>query len=165
MTKNISPALKGLITGIVMLCLAIALYYTNQPGDSPYQYIAYFIYAAGIVWTLLDYRKSPAFTGKFGDLFGQGFRCFIVITLIMVVFTGIFSKMHPEFAEQAANSYKEQMIKEKQKDKTLPEIESEAEMLKKHFTTSLVFASVFGYLIIGAVVTVGASALLIPRKQ
>ena len=165
MTQKISSALKGLITGALMLVIVLALYYSKQPGDSPFQYITYIIYAVGIVWALLDYRRSPAFTGKFGDLFGQGFRCFIVVTLIMVCFTGIFSKMHPEFADEASKGYKEQMMKEKIKDKTPAEIDAEAEMIKKHFTTSLLFASVFGYLIIGAVVTAGASALLIPRKQ
>jgi hypothetical protein len=163
MLKTLSPAIKGLITGLLMLAVALTLFYTNQPGDSGLQYIAYAIYAGGIVWALIGYRQSPSFTGKFGDLFGQGFRCFIVVTLLMVAFTGIFSKMHPEFAEDQAKAYKEYLIKEKKK---LPaEIETEVATFKKQYTMRLVSASIFGYLIIGSVITAGCSAFLIRRNQ
>ena len=161
--KSLSPAIKGLITGAVMLITAFTLYYTKQPADSPLQWMAYIIYAAGIVWTLVSYRQSPAFTGKFGDLFGQGFKCFIVVTLVMVCFTGVFSAMHPEFAEEAAQNYKKELIEKK--ERTPAEIEDIVKKVRKQYTAQLISASIFGYLIIGAIVTAGASAFLTRRNQ
>jgi hypothetical protein len=151
-----------MITGLLMLAVALTLYLTKQPADSKLQYIAYILYALGITWTLIGYRRSPAYTGKFQDLFGQGFRCFIVVAIIMVSFTGIFSKMHPEFARESAQAYKEYLLKEK--TKTPAEIEAEAETYREQYTIRLVSASIFGYLVMGAVITAAASLILTRRN-
>jgi hypothetical protein len=159
---KISPAFKGLITAVLMLITAMILYYTNQPSDSKLQYIGYILYGSGIIWTLLAYRKSPKFTGKFGDLFGQGFRCFIVVTLIMVTYTGIFIKLHPEFAEETSIAYREHLVKEKN---LLPnDIDKETATFKKQYTLRIVSASIFGYLIIGAGLTAIGAAILTRRN-
>ena len=165
MSQKITPALKGLITGLLMLAVALFLYYTKQPFDSGLQYLVYIIYAAGIVWTLISYRKSVATNPKFGELFGQGFRCFIVVTLVMVAFTGFFSAAHPEFAKEAAQHYKEELLKEKKGNRNPVEINEMVAKAEKQYTVQLISASIFGYLIIGAIVTAGCSALLIARKQ
>ena len=156
------PALKGFITGLLMTGVTLGVYYSNQPPGSPIQYIIYLIYGLGIIWTLLAFRRSSSFTGKFGALFSQGFRCFIVVTLVMVVFTFAFNKMHPEFAEESAQAYKELQIK--QKDKFPADIENEVASYKKSYNIVIVYGAIFGYLIIGAGLTAAASALLIRRK-
>lgn len=160
---RISPALKGLITAVLMIVIVLITYYADMPASSPFQYLVYAVYGLGILWTLIAYRNSPAFTGKFGSNFNQGFRCFIVVTLIMVAFTGIFSKMHPEFAEESAKLYREEMLK-KSTDKTPDEIEKDVARYKKGYTLALVSGSIFGYLIIGAAVTAAVSALLTRRN-
>ena len=162
MHRSIPPAIKGLISAVLMIAIVFVIYYAGDSADPRIQYLIYAIYAAGVVWTLIAYRHSTSFTGTFGGLFNQGFRCFIVVTLIMVAFTGIFSKMHPEFAEESAKAYKEQLIAKK--DKQLPEIESEVATYKKQYTLRLVSISIFGYLIIGAGVGAVTSALLTRRK-
>lgn len=162
MHKTIPPALKGLITAIVMIALVMAIYYGGDKVDPRLQYLIYAIYVGGVIWTLLAYRQSADFTGNFGGLFNQGFRCFLVVTLVIVAFTGIFSKMHPEFAEESSIEYKKQLIAEKQKTPT--EIDAEVADYKKQYTLRLVSISIFGYLIIGAGVTAVTSALLTRRK-
>jgi Protein of unknown function (DUF4199) len=162
MFKNPSPAVKGLITGILMIVSALIIFYTDQPPDSPLQYLIYIIYAGGIIWTVVSHSYSASFAGKFSDLFSQGFRCFIVVTLLMVLFTGLFIKMHPEFAIQEARAYKEQLIK--QKNKTPDEIDEIAAKVEKQYMISHISVSIFGYLIIGAGITAIVSALLIRRK-
>jgi predicted membrane protein len=162
MQRKLSPALKGLITGAMMLLCTLLIYYFKQPADSPLQSIIYILYALGITWTLYAYRNSETFIGKFGDLFAQGFRCFIVVTLIMVSFTALFTYMHPEFAEETSKAYKEELVKKKEK---MPaDIDKEVALFKKQFTVQLVSASIFGYLIIGAAATTAVSAFLIKRK-
>ena len=162
---RITAALKGVITAILMIAIALAVYYSDLPADSYIQYLIYIIYALGMIWTLLAYRRSSKFSGKFADLFGQGFRCFIVVMLMMVTFTFVFSKMHPEFAEEAGKAYKEALLKEKIKDKTPAEIDEAAESYKNRYTTVLIYGAIFGYLIIGAGVTAAASALLMRRNS
>ena len=160
---KLSPAIKGIITASIMIAIALITYYSGLPANSPFQYLIYAVYALGITWTVIAYRKSESFTGKFGGLFNQGFKCFIVVTLLIVAFTGIFSKMHPEFAEESAKLYKEELVLNA-KDKTPSDIEEDVARYKKGYTLALIYGSIFGYLIIGAVVTAATSLLLTRRK-
>lgn len=157
-----SPALKGIITAAVMIAIALITFYSGMPANSSFQYLVYAAYGLGIVWTLLAYRNSEKYTGLFWDTFNQGFRCFIVITLLMVLFTAVFSKMHPEFAEEAANFHKEDLIKSN--TKTPAEIEEAIKEYKNGYTLMLVYSSIFGYLIIGAFVTAITSFLITRRR-
>jgi hypothetical protein len=160
--KKITPLVKGVITAAVMLILVMTPFYTKVviPGLPA---LVYGIYAGGIAWTLIMYSKSPAYQPKFKEIFGQGFRCFIVVTLIMVSFSVVFIKLHPEFEKESTALYKEELIKKK--NKTPAEIEKEIENYKKGFTTSFISSSIFGYLVSGAVFTVAGTALLLLRKK
>ena len=159
---KLTPVINGLLTAITMILTSRALFYTKRPANSPLQYLPYAIYAIGIVWTLISYRQSPAYTGKFKDLFGQGFRCFIVVTLVMVVFTAIFLQTQPGFKEEGAKAYREFLIKEKN---TLPDqIEKEVDQYRKQFNMRFISASIFGYLVMGAVITAAASLILTTRN-
>lgn len=166
---KLSSSIKGLITAALMVGVFLLIYQAGKDSDqnstatgSNLQYIVYAIYGAGIVWTLLTYRQSAAFTGKFGDNFQQGFRCFVVVTLAMALFYGIFNALHPEFSEQMAATLREQLIKEKGK---LPsEIDEAVATFKKQYTLKLVSGAIFGYLIIGAGITAVLSALLNRRN-
>jgi hypothetical protein len=160
--KKFSPLLKGLITGIAMLLFSLLSVYAF-PANSNVGYIMYILYAGGILWTLIDFSKSPEFTGKFQELFGRGFRCFIVVTLVMVIYTGVFSMTHPEMAREYAVRYKEEMLK--QKNKAPADIEKDVQSIKKQFTTRLVSTSIFGYLISGAIFTAAGAAFILLRRK
>jgi hypothetical protein len=161
--NKITPLFKGLITGALMVATSLLLIYTKQPSDSNLQYIAYALYAGGIAWTLIDYSRSSAYTGKFGDIFGQGFRCFIIIVLIMVTFTAIYTAMHPEIAEEAAKLYKADLIK--QGNKTPTEIETLVSNVQKQFLTGNIMLAIFGTLIMGAIFTAAGAGLLLMRRK
>ena len=160
--NKLTPLIKGIITGVVLVIVSISLYYSKLRVESKLHYSIYLLYAIGIVWTLISYFRSASFTGKFSDLFGQGFSCFIVVVLIMVAFTAIFSMLHPEFAEDSARYYKEDLVKDG--NKTPLEIEELVAKVKKQYTTGLVSLTIFGYLITGTIITAAGSALLMRRK-
>src|SRR5262245_16725048 len=162
--NKLSPLAKGLITAAAILGLTLLIYYTNQPPDTKLNYLIYILYAGGIVWTLIEYRLYINGSAKFGELFGQGFRCFIVITLIMVVFTGLFSATHPQFAEQDAKLYREYLDKEV-KDKTPAEKDEMVAAEKKQYTTKLIYSAIFGYLILGSIITAAGSVLIVLRRK
>jgi hypothetical protein len=162
MPKKLTPAIKGTITAIAMIAVFLGIYYSGKDADTRLQYLVYILYALGIAWTVVAYRQSGSFTGKFGDIFSQGFKCFIIVTLVIAVFYGIFNYMHPEFAEETAIVYKEKLIKENQK--LPPDIETEVATFKKQYILKMVSGAIFGYLIIGAGVTAVLSALLTRRR-
>ena len=159
---KLTPASKGLMTAILMIIGVLVTFYSGMAADSPFQYLIYAFYALGIVWTLVAYSKSENYTGKFGDTFNQGFRCFIIVTLLMVAFTFIFNKIHPEFVTESAQLYKEALLKDK--DHLPADIETDVARYKNGYLTTLIYGSIFGYLIIGAGVTAVVSALITRRK-
>jgi hypothetical protein len=162
MTK-LKPLVKGLITGIVMVAFNLYSIY-KLPTNSNLAYLLYIIYAAGILWTLWDFSKSPQYTGKFQELFGQGFRCFIVVVIMMVVYAFIFTISHPEMKEEYGIYVREELVK--QKNKTPAEIEKEVQQRKNQFTTVTVSRYLFGYLVPGAIFTAaGAAIFLVIRKK
>ncbi len=162
MTK-LSPLVKGLITGAAMIVVTIMLLLTNQSPDAGTAYIIYGIYAAGVIWTLISYSRSPEYQHKFGSIFGQGFRCFIIITLMMVIFTGIYSKMHPEMAKASSELYREDLVKDK--NKLPPEIDKKVNDYRENFTASLVSTAIFGYLVVGVFFTAAGAAFLLIRRK
>ena len=161
--NRLTPLVKGLITGLAMIVFSLVLIYGKLPADSGFQYVGYALYASGIAWTLLDYSHSPEYNPRFGDIFGQGFRCFIVVILLMVIFTAVYGWMHPEIAEEAAKNYKADLLK--QGNKTPGEIETMVTAAKRQFLTSNIMLTIFGSLIMGAIFTAAGAGLLLMRKK
>ena len=162
--KRPSPLIKGVITAAAILLTSVILFYTRAAPYSFTQYLVFAIYASGIIWTMRDYAHSESYTGKFGDLFSQGFRCFIIVTLIMAVFTAIFGMMNPQMIEESAGYYREELLK--RGGRLSPEIDQMVADYKKQYITSSVSISVFGYLITGAFFTAaGAAFFLMKRKK
>lgn len=159
---NSSSAQKGIITGILMIAVSLIIYYLKGNFENGLQYIAYFLYVVGILWTLYSFRKKEAENKSFKNYFSEGFKCFIVVTLMMVLFTFIFLKLNPSLKEEMAINYKADLIKSK--NYTAPEIETMTIKAKDYFVTMLVSMAIFGYLIIGALVTVIASAFFSQKE-
>ncbi len=162
---KISPAIKGLITATLMISFILLIFNMGKNADARLQYLVYAIYAVGIVWTLVTFRQTAAYTGSFGNLFNQGFRFFIVVTLFMTLFYGIFFTQ-PEFMEESAKGYRENLEQSVAKNEILPtDVEPKVATYKKQYSLSIVSGAIFGYLIIGVVVTAAISVFLIKRKE
>jgi hypothetical protein len=159
---TLTAPIKGLITGTLMVAASTVIYKLGSDANPNLQLIVFLIYAFGITWTLIAYKQSSSFTGKVADSFSQGFRCFIVVTLIMVIFTGIFIKTHPELAQQEKIATIEYY--KKQGDKTPEEIAKQGENAKSNYLVGFVSLSIPKYLLIGATVSVVLSLLLKRRS-
>lgn len=162
MLKELNATKKGLITGAVMIALSLLFYYSGQPFDSPWQYMIYAVYAGGIVWAIYGFSKTEENPNKFGAFFLQAFRCFIVVTLMMVVFTYVFNKMHPEFKDEMVKAYTKEMTEKG--NNTPDEMAKNIEKAKDYYLTMLISGAVFGYLMIGATLSAVASLFFIKRK-
>jgi hypothetical protein len=161
--KNISARNKGLITGGVMILLSVVIFLIKNNFDNGLQYITYSVYVAGILWTLFSYKKETANTATFKQYFSEGFKCFIVVTFLMVMFTLVFLLMHPEMKEQMAELMRAEISK--LKDITPLDIENRVATAKKAFIPSLLIGAVFGYLAIGALISVVAAGFLSSQKK
>ncbi|HMK03649.1 MAG TPA: DUF4199 domain-containing protein [Ferruginibacter sp.] len=160
---NISARNKGLVTGAVMIIISVCIYLVKKNFDNGMQYIVYSTYVAGILWTLFTFKKQTDNTATFKQYFSEGFKCFIVVTLLMVIFTLVFILMHPELKEQMAAFMRTDY--EKQKDMTPADVENKIEMAKKMFLPGYLMGAVFSYLVIGTLITVVGAGFLGSKKN
>jgi uncharacterized protein DUF4199 len=154
---------KGLLTGIVMILVSVIIFYTKGNFQNSLQYITYTIYVAGIIWTLWEHSRLVSAKHTFGEYFSQGFKCFIVVTLLMVIFTAAFLFLQPQLKDEMAAIYKQDLIKTG--NYTLPEMDDKIKMARKSFIPALIMGAVFGYLVIGSMVTAITSAVFLQKRK
>lgn len=173
MTKQLTPLAKGLITGVLMMIAFLLPYYSGNTDNKTYTTaiwaITWALFAAGIIWTLIDYRNSPRFIPKFGELFKEGFRCFIVAILILILTIMVFFSGNPRYREEDAVRVREELTLKKTANGQpafLPkEIDDQVASYKKYYLVGIVSLQIFGYLILGSVITAAGSAIILTRKS
>jgi hypothetical protein len=159
---KINATRKGLITGCVMIALSLFSFYVLKfPADSSFQYINYIIYSLGIAWSIIDFARYANPKTEFRDFFSTGFKTFIVVTLLITVYTFIFYSLHTEIrdAQIAANN----QLLVLQRAHTAPEIEDNAKQMKAIFMPGKLAATSFLYLFLGAIITVLYSVMILKK--
>lgn len=162
--KQLTASQKGMITGVAMVAAGLALFYQDIGGDSPAQYISYFLFGLGIVWTLFPYANNKEAPARFGFLFNHGFRCFVVVTLIMAVYTYVFYKGNKHLIEEKAALTRTELLKT-EKNRTPQEIDTLIESGKKNFPIMATSVTIFQYLLIGSVVTAATAGIISLQKK
>ena len=162
--KRSTPTQKGVITGTLMVLASLfSLYVLKNPFESYFQFIVYSIFCAGIVWSLLTYSTTAGAKNSFKDYFSTGFKAFIVIALVMAVFTFAYFSLHPGFRDEkiAENS----RLLALQGDHLPKEIEENSKQLKKMFMPLMISSAVFRYLILGTLITVITAGFLSAKNK
>ena len=161
--ENLSARNKGLITGVVMIVMSVCIFWAKQSFENGLQYIVYSTYVAGILWTLVDFKRQTGNKASFKQYFAEGFKCFVVVSLLMVVFTLVFILLHPELKEQMAALMKTDYANVK--DMTPLDIENRIAAAKKFFLPGYLMGAVLSYLSIGALISLIASGFLSAQKN
>ncbi|MFN8252708.1 MAG: DUF4199 domain-containing protein [Ferruginibacter sp.] len=160
--KQITARNIGIITGAAMIAFSMLIYKLKGSFDNNLPYITYAMYVGGILWALLNLKRLNDGAAGFKQLFAEGFKCFVLVTFLMVVFTLVFILMHPELKEQMAAGMRVELAKNK--DFTPVDVEKSIATAKKLFLPGYIMAVVFSYLAIGAVVSaIGAAFLKQPQ--
>ncbi len=103
---------KGLLTALTMIGLSLFFFYgLKEPVESKYQYAIYTAYTLGIVWSIVAFNKIASPTTTFKEYFSAGFKTFIIVTLLMVIYTTIFYKLNPQILELKININNELALK------------------------------------------------------
>ncbi|MEO5889749.1 MAG: DUF4199 domain-containing protein [Ferruginibacter sp.] len=162
--KQISPTQKGLITGALMIIASVfSLYILKNPVESNFQFLVYLIFCAGIVWSLFTYSKTATEKKAFKDYFSTGFKTFIVVTLLMAVFTYVYFSSNTSFRDSKIAENSRLLILQ---GNHLPnEIEENTKQLKKMFMPLMISSAVFRYLILGSIITVIAGGFLSSKNK
>lgn len=160
--KSLNATYKGLATGLLMVLVSILLYYMQKGFESNLRYVTYAIYAAGIYWALSSYSNGAGAIKTFRSFFSQGFKCFIVVTLMMVSFTYILIKSDPGLEAEMAVNQRQGL--EQKGNLTPAEIDKNVAFAREYYVTMSTSSAIFGYLAIGSFFTAIISLFLLKAK-
>lgn len=149
--NKLSAAYKGLITGISIIALSGIVYYSMGNFDNSIALAAYFIYALGILWTLYGFHVSQTENKHFKDYFAQGFKCFIVVTLLMVCANWLFLKLNDGFRNDMIEFQRQQLLLNK--NYTNVDVENQLSSYKKMILPSFTMSVILSYLGVGSLIT------------
>ncbi len=160
---QLKPQHIGLITGALMIAGSLISFYVLKfPLESNFQFLVYAIFMGGIVWSLLMYHKMATGKKSFKDYFAAGFKTFVLVALLMAVFTYVFFSFNTGFRDDKIVENNRLLLAE---GNHLPnEIEENAKQLKKIFMPIMVSSAVFRYLIIGALISAVGAGFLSDKK-
>ncbi len=162
--EKITATYKGLITGALMIAVMLVCFYgLKLPFNGKEQYLVYTLYTAGIVWGLLDYKKTAGGAIKFKGYFSTAFKTFVIVTLMMVIFTYIFYTLNTQYRDNGITENNKLLLQEG--NHTPAEIENNARQLKKIFMPMMLGINTFKYLILGVLVTVVGAGFLSSKNN
>lgn len=146
-----------------MVLVSVFMFYgLKLPLKGPTQLVIIGIFIAGILWSLISLRQTSGEL-TFKNYFSEGFKTFIVMTLVIVIYTAVFYKLNPEILE-AAIKETEALIA-KQGDKTPAEIAANSEKLRSIFMPMTISITTVTYLAFGAVTSLIGGLFLRPVKR
>ena len=160
---KLSATYKGLITGAIMILASVFMYYgLKLPLNGPNQMVIIGIFIAGIVWSLISLRQRDPGSG-FKNYFSEGFKSFIVMTLLIVIYTAVFYKFNPQILEAAIKETENLVAK--QGDKTPAEIAANSEKLRSIFMPMTISLTTVTYLFFGALTSLLGGLFLRSAKK
>jgi hypothetical protein len=161
---NISATYKGLIAGGLMVVTCIIAYFVLKiPYNSKEQFVVFAIYTAAIIWALTDFNKTITGEKKFKEYFQVGFKVFMVVTLLMVVYCFVFYSFNTAIRDAWITNNNQLLLKE---GNHMPaEIEANGQQMKKMFLPLMAGINLFKYLIIGVLITVITAGVFVSQKK
>jgi Protein of unknown function (DUF4199) len=155
--QTLSSKSIGLITATLMVASSLIMYYVLKlPETGATKYTAYSIYVLGIVASLYLYQTSKPSNNSFKDYFSEGFKTFVIVTLIMAVFTFVFYKLNPQILDNTLD----QINKANSLDpnKTTAEVLENSNKIKGIFMPMTIAINTIIYMVLGALISVIGAA-------
>lgn len=147
-----------------MVAVFLLMFYSfHQPANGKVQYACFSIYTAAIIAALIRFKGISDPSKTFKDYFSEGFKAFVVMTLVMAVFTFIFYKINPQIIEHnlaEINKYNTQ-----DSNKTPAEIADNSRQFRSSFVPMTVAMTTMLYLFLGALVSLIGAGLLSQKSN
>jgi hypothetical protein len=157
MDQTVTPVTtKGLILGLILIVIALVIYFSGIDMTSGIQYLGYLIFLAGIIFCITQYGKQINHTATFGNYFAHGFKISAIVTIIMIVYVIAFILVFPEFKDKAMEVARKNM---QSKNLSEEQIDTALGWSRKFFTTFLIAGTLVGYLVFGAIASLIGAAV------
>ncbi len=152
----------GLSAGILMVLLSVIFFYQlHLPVNGDNQLIILgTIVCATVTGQILQKQRLHAVSFK--DSFSEGFKVFIIATLIMVIYTFVFYKFNPQILELAIQENNE--IIRAEGNHTPIEIEANSAKLRNIFTPMMLSITTIKFIILGALTALITAGFLSTKQ-
>jgi len=157
---NLKRLTWSFTTAFLMMAISWLGFLNDIPNPTTAQLLVYGFYALS-TWFLLFFNRSES--QAFKDFFQIGFRHFIFVTLLMALFSYIFIQLHPNLIEDSAKQLR--LAIQASNNRTPAEIERDVKLFIEGYPTAMVSRTIFGYLVVGSLVTAISSFLLTLQKK
>ncbi|MDQ6762074.1 MAG: DUF4199 domain-containing protein [Bacteroidota bacterium] len=158
MEQNVTTTTtKGLVIGLIMIVIAIAIYFLNIDVQGPSKWVSNIIFIGGIIWSVYNFGQQVDYNATFGNYFAHGFKVSAVVTCIMIIYLVIFMVLFPEFKEKAMEQARTQM--EKGGKMTADQINQAITLTRKFFMVFAIGGTLLGLLIFGSLASLIGAAI------
>ena len=157
---NLKRLTWSFTTAFLMMAISWLGFLNDIPNPTTAQLLVYGFYALS-TWFLLFFNRSES--QAFKDFFQIGFRHFILVTLLMALFSYFFIQLHPNLIEDSAKQLR--LAIQASNNRTPAEIERDVKLFIEGYPTAMVSRTIFGYLVVGSLVTAISSFLLTLQKK
>jgi multisubunit Na+/H+ antiporter MnhB subunit len=161
--KNISAKYIGLITGGLMVFVSLIMFYQfHYPDTGMVKYVCLTVYAIGIFVSLFNFKNNNKEGKDLKDFFSEGFKTFVVVCLIMSIFTWLFYKNNPQIFEKAIEEINK--INALDTDKTPAEVIENGNRIRNIKLPMTVALNTIMYMVLGALVSLLGAGILSQKK-
>jgi len=157
---NLKRLTWSFTTAFLMMAISWLGFLNDIPNPTTAQLLVYGFYALS-TWFLLFFNRSES--QAFKDFFQIGFRHFILVTLLMALFSYLFIQLHPNLVEDSAIQLRKTL--QNTNNRTPTEIERDVKLFIEGYPSAMVSRTIFGYLVVGSLVTAISSFLLTLQKK
>jgi Na+/melibiose symporter-like transporter len=83
--NTLNSTKKGILLSLLLVNTALICFYVlKMPDNGSSQYIIFFVFIAGLLLGLFQYRQLNVEAG-FKQLFGEGFKIFVVVAFLLTI--------------------------------------------------------------------------------
>jgi NADH:ubiquinone oxidoreductase subunit 6 (subunit J) len=119
--------------------------------------ISLLLFVGGIIWASISFANQMNNNVTYGNVFSHSFKAVATVTVIMIAFTLIATKLlFPESVDQAMENARIEMEKSGQSEET---IDKALEMSKKFFIPFAIGGVLLLYMIVGAIAALIGAAV------
>lgn len=157
--RHINATKKGILIALAIIVVSLLLFYVfHLPENGKSQYVILVTFIIGMLWTMVDFHTKQKNNPRFKEYFSEGFKAFIVVTLLMVVYAFIFYKLNPQIMEKGIEE--NNILIAKQGSRTPAEIIENANKLRSIFIPMMLFITTMKFLILGTLITVVSAGFM-----
>lgn len=160
MEKKQTHLMYGSLTGLAIIIIMVILYVAGLAFKPWAQWVGYVPFLIGLILNAQAYSKANDNYVTYGNVWGSCFKASAIITLVVLAWSFISMFIFPEMKEKGMEIARERMTQKNMSDE---QIDQALEWTKKFFIPAMIAGVIFGYMIMGAILSLIAAA--IPKKK